>query len=59
MEPVTSSGEIFASEEFAALSAAEEVTAFNCDFIGTTDLPKRYGSFRLYSLGRASFMPRD
>ena len=52
IEPVTRRGEIFATEEFAALSAAEEVTGFNCDFIGTTDLPKKYGSFRLYSLTR-------
>jgi class 3 adenylate cyclase len=52
IEPVTRPGEIFASEEFAALSAADDVTAFNCDFIGTTDLPKKYGSFRLYSLTR-------
>ena len=24
-----------------------KVAAFNCDFIGTTDLPKQYGSFRI------------
>jgi class 3 adenylate cyclase len=52
IEPVTRRGEIFATEEFAALSAAEEVTGFNCDFIGTTELSKQYGSFRLYSLTR-------
>ena len=57
IEPVTRPGEIFASEEFAALSAADDVTAFNCDFIGTTDLPKKYGSFRLYSLTRRRSPP--
>ena len=57
IEPVTRGGEIFATEEFAALSTAEEVTAFNCDFIGTTDLPKQYGSFRLYSLTRRRSPP--
>jgi class 3 adenylate cyclase/tetratricopeptide (TPR) repeat protein len=53
IEPVTHEGEVFASEEFAALAAAEEVTSFKCDFVGTTQLPKRYGSFRIYSLARA------
>jgi hypothetical protein len=55
--PVTPRGDIFASEEFAALAAAEEVTAFNCNFIGTTELPKQYGSFRLYGLTRAPLGP--
>jgi class 3 adenylate cyclase/tetratricopeptide (TPR) repeat protein len=57
IEPVTPRGEIFASEEFAALAAADEATGFNCDFIGTTELPKQYGSFRLYSLRRTPLAP--
>jgi len=52
IEPVAQRGEIFATEEFAALSAAEEIKGFRCDFVGTTDLPKGYGSFRLYILTR-------
>lgn len=50
IEPVAHAGEVFASEEFAALAAAEEAQGFSCDFVGTTQLAKSYGSFRLYSL---------
>lgn len=50
IEPVAHAGEVFASEEFAALAAAEEVRGFSCDFVGTTQLAKGYGSFRIYSL---------
>ena len=57
IEPVTRRGEIFATEEFAALSAAEEVTGFNCDFIGTTDLPKKLGSFPAVQFNAAALAP--
>jgi class 3 adenylate cyclase/tetratricopeptide (TPR) repeat protein len=50
IEPVTHAGEVFVTEEFAALAAAEEAQGFSCDFIGTTKLAKSYGSFRIYSL---------
>jgi class 3 adenylate cyclase len=50
IEPVAHAGEVFASEEFAALAAAEEARGFSCDFVGTTPLAKGYGSFRIYSL---------
>lgn len=53
IEPVARAGEVFASEEFAALAAAEEVHGFSCDFVGTTQLAKSYGFFRIYSLVRA------
>ena len=46
-------GEVFASEEFAALAAAEDAQEFSCDFVGTTQLAKSYGSFRIYSLVRS------
>jgi class 3 adenylate cyclase len=52
IEPVARAGEVFASEEFAALAAAEEAQGFSCDFVGTTQLAKSYGSFRIYSLVR-------
>jgi class 3 adenylate cyclase/tetratricopeptide (TPR) repeat protein len=53
IEPVARAGEVFASEEFAALAAAEEAQGFSCDFVGTTQLAKSYGFFRIYSLVRA------
>jgi class 3 adenylate cyclase/tetratricopeptide (TPR) repeat protein len=54
IEPVTHEGEVFASEEFAALSAADESKGFTCDLVGTTALAKSYGLFRVYSLERTA-----
>lgn len=54
IEPVTHEGEVFASEEFAALAAADESKGFSCDLVGTTALAKSYGLFRVYSLERAA-----
>ena len=54
IEPITHEGEVFASEEFAALAAAEQSKCFTCDLVGTTALAKSYGLFRVYSLERSS-----
>ena len=54
IEPITHEGEVFASEEFAALSAAHQAKGFGCDLVGTTSLAKSYGLFRVYSLERTS-----
>ena len=54
IEPITHEGEVFASEEFAALAAADESKGFSCDLVGTTALAKSYGLFRVYSLERSS-----
>ncbi len=54
IEPITHEGEVFASEEFAALAAADQSKGFNCDLVGTTALAKSYGLFRVYSLERSS-----
>lgn len=54
IEPITHEGEVFASEEFAALAAAEQSKCFTCDLVGTTALAKSYGLFRVYSLERTS-----
>lgn len=54
IEPITHEGEVFASEEFAALAAADESKGFTCDLVGTTALAKSYGWFRVYSLERTS-----
>jgi class 3 adenylate cyclase/tetratricopeptide (TPR) repeat protein len=54
IEPITHEGEVFASEEFAALAAADQSKGFSCDLVGTTALAKSYGLFRIYSLERAS-----
>lgn len=52
IEPITHVGEVFASEEFAALAAADQSKGFACDLVGTTALAKSYGLFRIYSLER-------
>lgn len=54
IEPITHEGEVFTSEEFAALAAAEQSKCFTCDLVGTTALAKSYGLFRVYSLERSS-----
>lgn len=52
IEPVTAAGQVFASEEFTALAAAEEAKGFECGFVGTTELAKSLGYFRIFSLER-------
>ena len=54
IEPITHEGEVFASEEFAALAAADQSKGFTCDLVGTTALAKSYGLFRIYSLERTA-----
>jgi class 3 adenylate cyclase/tetratricopeptide (TPR) repeat protein len=54
IEPITHEGEVFASEEFAALAAADQSKGFSCDLVGTTELAKSYGLFRVYSLERSA-----
>src|SRR4051812_24583669 len=54
IEPITHEGEVFASEEFAALALADQSKGFTCDLVGTTALAKSYGLFRIYSLERST-----
>jgi len=48
IEPITPTGQVYASQAFAALAAAEEVKEFRCDYVGQTSLAKRYGTFPTY-----------
>lgn len=48
MEPITPSGQVYASEAFAALAAAQGVNNFACDYIGQTPLAKGYGTLPTY-----------
>jgi class 3 adenylate cyclase/tetratricopeptide (TPR) repeat protein len=54
IEPITHEGEVFVSEEFAALALADQSKGFTCDLVGTTALAKSYGLFRVYSLERSA-----
>jgi class 3 adenylate cyclase len=48
IEPVTPPGHVYASESFAALTSAEGVAEFTCDYVGQTPLAKGYGTFPTY-----------
>ena len=54
IEPIAHEGEVFTSEVFAALAAADQSRGFSCDLVGTTALAKSYGLFRVYSLERTA-----
>jgi class 3 adenylate cyclase len=53
IEPVTPPGQVYASQEFAALAAAERIAEFKCEYVGQTPLAKGYGTFPTYHVRRA------
>jgi len=54
MEPITPWGQVYASEAFAALAAAQGVTDFVCDYVGQTPMAKGYGTLPTYYVRRAA-----
>jgi class 3 adenylate cyclase len=54
IEPITSPGNVYASEQFVALLMAENDTRFDCRYVGIVVLPKRFGSYPIYHLKRKS-----
>lgn len=52
IEPITPPGQVYASQAFAALAAAQGVTEFTCDYVGQTPLAKKYGTFPTYHVRR-------
>ena len=50
MEPITPPGEVYASQAFAALVAAEGRGDFSCEYAGQMNLAKNYGRFPMYHL---------
>ena len=54
IEAVTPPGEIYASEQFAALSSSLGIGDFTFDYKGRVALPKKSGTKRLYLLRRAN-----
>ena len=48
IEPITPPGQVYASQAFAALAAAQHVREFICEYIGQTPLAKGYGTFPTY-----------
>jgi class 3 adenylate cyclase len=48
IEPITPPGQVYASEAFAALSAAKRMRDFACDYVGQTPMAKGYGTLPTY-----------
>jgi class 3 adenylate cyclase/tetratricopeptide (TPR) repeat protein len=48
IEPITPTGQVYASQTFAALAAADGVKEFRCDYVGQTPMAKKYGTFPTY-----------
>jgi class 3 adenylate cyclase len=54
MEPITPPGQVYASQGFAALSAAHGVQDFVCDYVGQVPQAKGYGTFPTYHVHRSN-----
>jgi class 3 adenylate cyclase len=54
IEPITPTGQVYCSQVFAALAAAEGVKDFRCDYVGQTSMAKKYGTFPTYVVRRTS-----
>lgn len=52
IEPIAPPGEVYASEAFAAVAAADKATGFTCDYVGVTPMAKGYGNFPTYHVRR-------
>jgi class 3 adenylate cyclase len=48
IEPITPRGQVYASEAFAALAAAQDAKKFICDYVGQTPMAKGYGTLPTY-----------
>ncbi len=53
IEPVTPPGQVYASQGFAALAAAQNARGFVCEYVGQVPLAKKYGAFPLYHVRRS------
>jgi class 3 adenylate cyclase len=52
IEPITSPGNVYASESFAALLLADPRNPYDCRYVGIIVLPKRFGSYPIYHIKR-------
>jgi class 3 adenylate cyclase len=58
IEPIPPPSQVYASEAFAALSAAQRNLDFTCDYIGQTPMAKGYGTLPMYHVRRTSTAKR-
>jgi class 3 adenylate cyclase len=54
IEPITPPGQMYASQGFAALAAAQGTQTFVCDYVGQAPQAKGYGTFPTYYVHRLS-----
>ena len=54
IEPITSPGNVYASEQFAALMLADPDNSLDCNYVGVIVLPKEFGSYPIYHIKRKS-----
>lgn len=52
IEPITPAGQVYASQEFAALAAAQSVKVLRCEYVGQTAMANKYGTFGTYVVRR-------
>ena len=52
IEPITSAGNVYASEQFAALMLAHPGNRLECRYVGVIVLPKQFGSYPIYHIKR-------
>ena len=48
IEPITPPGQVYASQQFAALASTQRVHGFTCEYVGRIPLPKHAGIIPLY-----------
>ena len=54
IEPITPPGQVFASQQFAALASTQRVQGFTCEYVGRIPLPKHAGIIPLYLVRRST-----
>ncbi|HUI70425.1 MAG TPA: adenylate/guanylate cyclase domain-containing protein, partial [Spirochaetia bacterium] len=52
IEPITSPGNVYASESFAALLMTDPRNNLDCRYVGVIVLPKSFGSYPIYHIKR-------
>jgi len=58
IEPIAPPSQVYASEAFAALAAAQRTRDFTCDYVGQTPMAKGYGTLPMYHVRRSSVAAR-
>jgi class 3 adenylate cyclase len=52
IEPITSPGNVYASEQFAALLLTDRRNRLDCRYVGVIVLPKEFGNYPIYHIRR-------